>query len=397
MIATICPKKLKGSVRVPASKSMAHRALIAAALSDRPTLLEISALNADIRATMQALQALGAKIELEGGLYRVSPIQNPPEKCLIDCVESGSTLRFLLPLATTLPTTATFIGQGRLPERPNRPLTQALIHHGSCITSDLLPTTVSGSIAPGIWEIPGNISSQYITGLMFALPLLPGDSDIVLTTPLESAAYIDMTQNALEAFGIAIDATENGFHIPGRQKYISPGKVHIEGDWSSAAFWLAANHMGSAIDIHGLNPKSCQGDRAAASCMGQSHIACEDIPDLVPALSVCAALQPQNTVITGAARLRLKESDRLATVADMLKNLGVKVEIHDDGLTICGQSSFKGGTVNGANDHRIVMAAAIAATCADGPVTITDCEAVNKSYPDFFRDYKKLGGKVHVQ
>lgn len=397
MIATISPQKLHGSVRVPASKSMAHRMLIAAALSDRPTLLEISALNSDIRATMQALQTLGAKIELKDGLYRISPIQNSPEKCVIDCVESGSTLRFLLPLAGALPTTATFVGQGRLPQRPNLPLTQAMIRHGGKVTSDLLPATVSGSIHPGIWEIPGNVSSQYITGLMFALPLLNGDSDIVLTTPLESAAYIDMTQSALEAFGIVISATEGGFHIPGHQRYISPGKVHIEGDWSAAAFWLAANHMGSAIDIHGLNPQSRQGDRAAVDCLGQSHIACEDIPDLVPALSVCAALQPQTTVITGAARLRLKESDRLATVAAMLENLGVDVKIHDDGLTIFGRSTFKGCTVNGANDHRIVMAAAIAATCADGPVTITDCEAVNKSYPDFFRDYEKLGGKVHVQ
>lgn len=397
MIATIHPGRLSGQVRVPASKSMAHRLLIAAALADRPTEIEISALNADITATMDCLKALGASIENTGSLWRISPIKTVPGNCALDCGESGSTLRFLIPLAAALNTCAVFTGKGRLPERPNIALTGAMRLHGTDIDSDLLPMCVCGGMTSGLWELPGNVSSQYITGLMFALPLLEGDSEIRLTTHLESASYIEMTLRAIARFGVRIEKTDAGWRIPGGQKYISPGHVEVEGDWSAAAFWLAANRMGSDITLTGLDTDTTQGDRAVEYLLGQPSIHAGNTPDLVPALAVCAAVQPYDTVITGAARLRIKESDRLAAIADMLGSLGCPVTVTEDGLIIPGGHGLRGGNVNGVNDHRIVMAAAIAATCANGPVTITDCQAVNKSYPDFFRDFELLGGKVHVQ
>ena len=269
--------------------------------------------------------------------------------------------------------------------------------HGTDIDSDLLPMNLSGGMIPGLWELPGNVSSQYITGLMFALPLLNGDSEIKLTTHLESASYIDMTLRAVGMFGIRIERMETGWFIPGNQRYVSPGKLETEGDWSSAAFWLAAGRMGSQIEVLGLDPHSLQGDKAIEDLLAKPFINAENIPDLVPALAACAAVQSYETIITGAARLRIKESDRLSAVAGMLNTLGASVTVTEDGLIIRGVSPLKGGYIEGMNDHRIVMAAAIAATAADSPVTITDCEAVNKSYPDFFRDFEKLGGRIHVQ
>lgn len=397
MNVIVYPGKLKGRVQVPASKSMAHRLLIAAALADRPTEIEISALNNDISATMNCLEALGAKIEGDSDTYTVTPAGSVPRGCTLDCMESGSTLRFLLPVAAALGTDALFTGRGRLPERPNIALTEAMKAHGADIDRDLLPMRVSGNLVPGMWELPGNVSSQYITGLMFALPLLEDDSEIRLTTALESASYIEITIRALSRFGIRIHRTETGWHIPGGQKYISPGSIRVEGDWSAAAFWLAANRMGSEIEVSGLDPDSAQGDRVVEKLLCAPFINASDTPDLVPALAVCAALQPHETVITGAARLRIKESDRLSAIGNMLTNLGTSVKVTEDGLIIAGKNALKGGSVNGMNDHRIVMAAAVAATCAEEPVTITGAEAVEKSYPDFFRDFEKLGGKIHVQ
>lgn len=397
MIATIHPGKLRGKVTVPTSKSAAHRLLIAAALADAPTKIDIAALNADITATMECLTALRARIDRDGTRCTVHPAADVPASCELDCGESGSTLRFLIPVAAALNVRATFTGHGRLPERPNAALTAAMRAHGTQIDSDLLPMAVAGGLRPGRWEMPGNISSQYITGLMFALPMLGGDSEIVLTTKLESASYIEMTLRAIAAFGITVHPTGTGWRIPGNQRYTSPGVLQAEGDWSSAAFWLAANRMGAEIDILGLDPASPHGDRAAEHLMGQPFINAENVPDLVPALAVCAAVIPQETVITGAARLRIKESDRLAAVGGMLENLGVSVSANDDGMIIRGGSPLKSCTIDGMNDHRIVMAAAIAAAFAEGPVNITHAEAVNKSYPDFFRDFEKLGGIAHVQ
>lgn len=401
MNVVITPGKLAGRVTVPASKSAAHRLLICAALADRPTTVEIGALNRDIEATADCLAALGAGIEQNGDALAVSPIACPPEAARLDCGESGSTLRFLMPVAAALGVDAVFLGHGRLPQRPNAPLVDALRAHGVCVDSDLLPSRLTGQAVGGTWTLPGNVSSQYVTGLLFALPLLDEDSEIILTTRLESAAYVDMTLDALRRFGIAVTPTETGWRVPGGQRYRSPGKLRVEGDWSAAAFWLAANALGSNIRVDGLTDDSAQGDRAVVHLLGQHEIDVSGVPDLMPALAVAAAGKPGRTVFTGGARLRLKESDRLQTVADILAALGHRAEVTPDGMVVDGGRPMPTGAplraVDGAGDHRIVMAAAVAATVADRPVRVTGAEAVAKSYPNFFRDFEALGGKTYVE
>ncbi|MBR1822125.1 MAG: 3-phosphoshikimate 1-carboxyvinyltransferase [Clostridia bacterium] len=401
MNAVVSPGRLAGTVRVPASKSAAHRALICAALADAPTRVRISAMNRDIEATMACLRALGAEIAAEGDLWTITPAARIPDAVELDCGESGSTLRFLLPVVCALNASARVVGHGRLPLRPNAALTDALRKHGAAVDSDLLPMNLSGPIAGGVWTLPGNVSSQYITGLLFALPLLKGDSEIALTTKLESAAYVDMTLDALRQFGIAVEPTDTGWRVPGGQLYHSPGELEVEGDWSAAAFWLTAKALGADVQITGLRDDTAQGDRAALALLGQAKIDANNVPDLVPALAVAAANLPQKTHITGAARLRLKESDRLETVRAMLAALGHRCEVTPDGLNIEGgpptPCEADTRTVDGANDHRIVMAAAVAAAFADRPVRILSAEAVEKSYPDFFRDFTELGGRVHVE
>ncbi len=401
MNVIVIPAPLRGTVRVPASKSAAHRALICAALADGPTDIAISALNRDIEATAACLGALGADIDRAPEGLRVLPIARAPEQAALDCGESGSTLRFLIPVAAALNVRATFTGHGRLPERPNAVLTNALRAHGAVIDRDTLPMRLSGPVAGGRWALPGNVSSQYVTGLLFALPLLHEDSGIALTTALESSAYVDMTLDALSRFGVTVEPVEGGWRVPGRQRYRSPGRLEIEGDWSAAAFWLAANALGGDVRAEGLRQDTVQGDRAVQRLLGQPEIDASGVPDLVPALAVAAACRPGQTVISGAARLRLKESDRLETVAAMLRALGHGVTVTGDGLVIEGgaPAATDGAvrTVDGANDHRIVMAAAVAAAFADAPVRILGAQAVEKSYPDFFRDLKALGGQYHVE
>ena len=393
MNVVVTPSRLAGTVRVPASKSIAHRLLICAALADGSTRVAISAMNRDIEATASCLRALGADIEGEGGVLTVSPIARIPAGAVLDCGESGSTLRFLLPVAAALGVRARFTGRGRLPERPNAPLVSALRAHGAAIDADLLPMNVSGPIAGGTWTLPGDVSSQYVTGLLFALPLLRADSKIQLTTPLASAAYVDMTLQALAQFGVAVESTGDGWRVPGGQRYRTPGEAVVEGDWSAAAFWLAADALGADIAVEGLNPDSVQGDRAVRALLGQAQIDATHVPDLVPALAVAAAGLPQRTTV--------KESDRLQSVADMLAALGHDARVTADGLVIDGgtpkpcRQTVR--TVDGANDHRIVMAAAIAAAHSDRPVRIVGAQAVEKSYPDFFRDFEALGGKLYVE
>ena len=405
MIAVVSPSRLCGSVRVPASKSYAHRLLIAAALSDAPTRVSINARSRDIDATADCLRALGVRVQPlnDAGVqeqgFSVYPLAERMDQPTLFCAESGSTLRFMLPVAAALGTEATFTGEGRLPERPNEPLIEALRSHGVTVDRELLPIRLSGRLTGGDYPIAGNISSQYITGLMLALPLCKEDSHIILTTPLESAGYLDITREVLSLFGVRVEVTPQDFFIPGGQTYNSPQETAAEGDWSGAAFWLAARRMGHEVEVNGLNPESAQGDRAIVeqlTRLGQ-QIDVSGTPDAVPALAVAAAMHPGVTRITGAARLRIKESDRLRAVSDMLRALGGQVEEQNDGLIIRGGAPLHGGRVEGYNDHRIVMAAAIAASMASGPVEITDAQAINKSYPGFFRDFESLGGNVHVQ
>lgn len=394
MDITVRPSHLSGTVRVPASKSYAHRQLIAAALSESPTEIILHDVSADIDATVQCLTALGAKIKKHAAGYSVTPICSVPSNALLPCNESGSTLRFLLPVSAALDAKATFTGNGRLPLRPNTPLLQAMERKGVSFDSETLPLQLTGKLQGGLFEMPGNISSQYITGLLLALPLCVENSEIRFTTPLESAGYVDITCSVLSGFGIRYEKTSSGYLIPGNQKYCSPKNIIVEGDWSSAVFWHCANSMGHEICVQGVLADSLQGDRVISHQIKQfgDTIDVSQTPDSLPALAVAACMYNGTTRFVGAGRLRLKESDRLFAIEKMLKNLGQSVIMEQNGLTISGGYGFEGGTVDGCNDHRIVMAAALAGSCAKAPVTIIGAEAVQKSYPCFFDDFVHLGG-----
>ena len=397
--ATVYPGALRGSVRVPQSKSHVHRLLIAAALSPGRTVIGCPAQNADIDATIRCLTALNARIIREGDDLAVTGLdRGAVGQATLDCGESGSTLRFLMPLCAALPVRATLTGRGRLPERPNGPLIDALRANGAAITGGALPMTVAGGLMPGRYVLPGNVSSQFFTGLLFALPILGGDSVLQWSTPLESAPYIELTLSVLRQFGIRADSVKDGWAVPGGQAYTSPGRAEAEGDWSAAAFYYAANALGSDVRPTGLLKDTCQGDSAIEALIGLigGTIDVTDTPDLVPALAAAAAAsRGKTTRITGAARLRIKESDRLDAMVRAISALGGSATETADGLLIEG-AALTGGVVDGQNDHRIVMAAAVMATAAASPVTILGAEAVNKSYPRFFEDLMLLGGKADV-
>lgn len=397
MNAVVRPGLLRGAVAAPPSKSHAHRLLIAAALSESDCRILRPGENEDISATVRCLQALGADIRREDDALTVRPGRLSAASAL-DCGESGSTLRFLLPVACALGCDVTFTGRGRLPERPLEPLLSSLRSHGTSVIGDRLPLQVCGGLHNGTYALPGSVSSQYFTGLLFALPLLPGDSTLLCTSPLESRPYVDLTLSVLRAFGIRIEETEGGWRVPGNQKYVSPSAVETEGDWSAAAFFLGAKALGSAVTVLGLRPESFQGDKAIEEMLRRigGEIDVSDTPDLLPVLSAVAAAMPgMTTRFIGAARLRIKESDRIAAMAQAIRALGGEAEEQSDGLTVHGKA-LAGGVVDGMGDHRIVMSAAIAATVCLSPVTILGAEAVNKSYPGFWRDFEALGGHVHV-
>ena len=404
MNITVYPYPIGGRVTAPPSKSHVHRLLIAAALcQEQETAIHCVGENEDIAATVRCLSALNTDIRKEAQgfrVYRDSSLHRFAANDSLDCGESGSTLRLLLPLCAAKPhameAPVVLTGAGRLPSRPNGPLLDALRSHGAQIHGDFLPLTVDGGLFAGDYELPGNVSSQYFSGLLFALPLLEGDSALRHTSPLESRPYVDLTLSVLRQFGVTIMEMENGWRIPGGQRYASPGAAEAEGDWSAAAFWLGANALGNAVTVEGLNDRSCQGDQAIEALLSRigGEIDVTDTPDLMPILSaVAAAIPGKITRITGAARLRLKESDRLAAMAKTIQALGGQADELPGGLAIRG-TKLKGGTVDGMNDHRVVMSAAIAATACQGPVTIRGAEAVNKSYPGFWKDFQALGGQT---
>lgn len=382
MKLVITPAPLRGSVTPPPSKSQAHRCLIAAALAGPGSVIHNIADSQDIQATRRCM----AELKTEGtALPR------------LDCGESGSTLRFLLPIALALRGGGIFTGHGRLMERPQKPYFDLFAEKGIRYGLENGVLTVEGTLPPGTYRLPGNVSSQFVTGLLFALPLLAGDSEILLTTPLESRGYVDMTLEALAQFGIRVAEETGRFLIPGGQQY-RPCEVSIEADWSQAAFWIAAQCLGSAVEIQGLNPQSTQGDRVAShwaqalSSPGDVEIDLSGCPDLAPPLAAMAAVRQGTTDLTNAARLRIKESDRLSAIAGTLGALGGVVKERPDSLSIRGVGALSGGTVDCRNDHRIAMMAAIAATRCQGPVTLLGAECVAKSYPNFWDHYRMLGG-----
>lgn len=396
MNVTITPSPLCGEVDAIASKSYAHRMIIAAALCSEPTKIFLNTTSEDIEATIGCIKTLGADVIKENGAIIVKPITTVCQNPVLDCCESGSTARFLLPVAAVLCDNFTMIGKGRLPHRPFTPLTEQMKLFGTKIDSDSLPMNVSEKLVGGDYKIAGNISSQYITGLLFALPLCSKKSTITLTTELESSAYVDITIEVLKKFGVEIEKTDYGFSI-NPQKFTSPGKITVEGDWSNAAFWIAADEICGNVKINGMNYDSIQGDKRILEDKKSIEIDACEIPDLVPILSVIALARKGRTKIFNAERLRIKESDRLTAICKSLGALGADIEELSDGLIINGTGTLKGGVCDGFNDHRIVMSAAIASLISTDNVTIKGAEAVNKSYPRFFDDFKALGGKIIIE
>lgn len=415
----ITPEALSGSVNdVISSKSQAHRVLICAALSDAPTRIVCNSKSKDIRATARCIEALGASVDFGDGTIDVVPVKNGATAGqLLDCGESGSTLRFMLPIVGALGVECALTGQGLLASRPLSPLYEQLIENGMTISPQgTFPLKCSGKLSAGRYEIAGNISSQFITGLLMALPLIDGDSEIIITGHLESRPYVDMTLDVLRLFGIKVESNARGFIVPGNQRPHTPGAINIEGDWSNAAFWLTAGALGgNGIKCAPLDLNSAQGDRAIVDVLRRmganiSHtentvfvapgnlsgveIDASDIPDLVPIIAVAAGAAHGDTRISGVRRLRLKESDRIVSIMALLKALGVESSADENLLVVHGHGGFTGGNVDSFNDHRIAMAAAIAGSVAQAPVVIRDAQASDKSYPGFFKRFASLGGRA---
>lgn len=415
----ICtPATLSGKIKAISSKSDAHRFLICGALADVPTKVHCNVMSKDIAATVDCLKSMGAEISVDGDVITVIP-NKFNEKAELDCGESGSTLRFLLPVMSALGIDTTITGHGRLPKRPISPLKEEMermgvtFHNGSNF-----PLHLTGQLQAGDYEILGNVSSQFITGLLFALPLLNGDSKIKLIPPVESRSYLNITLSALRKFGIEISEEENLYIIKGNQKYISPKEITVDGDWSNSAFFLCAGALSEkGVIVTDLDVNSPQGDKAILDVLTRMGadvkingteitvkknklngitVDASDIPDAVPIISVVACAGFGETRIINAQRLRIKESDRIKSVVNMLTAVGGKVEETDDGMIIHGGADLVGGTVEGSNDHRIVMSAAILSTLCKSNVIITDYEAVEKSYPHFFKDFVTMGGSANV-
>ena len=396
MDINIQPQKLSGIIPAMPSKSQAHRLLICAAFADDATSLYCPQTNRDIQATADCLRALGAVITRTETGYDVIPTNQIPKTAVFNCCESGSTLRFMLPITGALGVDATFLMEGRLSQRPLSPLWEEMERMG-CTLSRPADSTIrcAGKLVPGAYSIDGGVSSQFITGLLFALALMSQPSVLHVTGKIESKPYIDMTLDALKTFCVNISNNDQRYTIS-PQDFRSPRSVTVEGDWSNAAFWLSANALHSNIVITNLDPSSAQGDRAVTAYLSMLEQNCTidaaQTPDLVPVLAVVAGARNGATFIN-AGRLRLKETDRLLTTAALINNLGGHARIEGDCLIVEG-TGYTQGRVDATNDHRIAMAAAIAATVCKGPVTIHSAQSVEKSYPHFWEDYRRLGGII---
>lgn len=409
---------LKGKVSIPSSKSVCHRAVICAGLSEGISNIDNVVFSQDIEATCEAMKSLGVNIEKQASSIKIKGTQELEIiNNNIDCNESGSTLRFLIPLAATTGKGVTFEGKGNLEERPLGPYYKIFdiqkINYKNI--QGKLPLTIEGKLKPSEYEINGSISSQFISGLLFALPLLDGDSKIIVTTELESKPYVDLTIDMLKSFCVHVENNDyKEFIIKGNQKYTSVD-YKVEGDFSQAAFWLTAGILGANVVCEGLNMKSLQGDKAILQIIkdmgGEICIEGDNIkaipsktkgtiidasqfPDLVPTLTVLGALSEGTTEIINATRLRIKESDRLSAICLELNKIGADITEKADGLIIRGRKSLKGGTVHSWNDHRIAMALAVASIKCKEPVIIKDAHCVKKSYPDFWKHFRKLGGNI---
>lgn len=417
----ISPGARTGCVSVPASKSQAHRLLICAALGSSPVCIQCDGLSRDIQATINCLRALGASISQPAeGTLCVSPLprgERPPaEPLLLPCGESGSTLRFLLPVTAALGVPCVFLREGRLPERPLEPLMSQLCAHGMRFSEDGARLLCEGQLKPGEYSLPGNVSSQYISGLLMALPLLEGDSVLTISGTLESSAYVTLTEQALSAAQVRVTRAGSAFLVPGSQTFCLPSPLQVEGDYSNAAFFLCMGALSrQGVAVSGLDPASVQGDRAILNVLRAFGAQVEErertvlvrrgrlrgctvdaspIPDLIPTICALAAAAEGETRIVNGARLRLKESDRIASTARMLRSLGAQVTEQPDGLTIQGVPALSGGRVDAENDHRIAMSAAVCACAAQAPVEVLGAQCVEKSYPRFWDDLSHLKGET---
>lgn len=410
MNITLSPFVPCGRIRAISSKSAAHRILICAAFADRPTVIRCDTLNNDIEATASCLRVLGANIRYEAPHFYVTPVSEPQNGAVLDCGESGSTLRFLLPVIPALGVNASFKMAGRLPERPLSPLYEELVRHGARFSAHgTNPLTSCGKLTGGEYKIRGDVSSQFISGLLLALTVSGLGGQITVEGKFESEAYVKMTADALSLFGAPPQETDYGYFVPSRAVLRSPDMLEVEGDWSGAAFPLCMGALGTEdVTVYGLNENSTQGDKAIVDILRRfgADVTCSNgevtvhggaplrsididasqIPDLVPVLATVASVSKGRTVIYGASRLRLKESDRLAAVSALLNGLGADVLQTDDGLTVNGCARLKGGVADSCNDHRIAMSAAVAAVASVGTVTVTGAECVSKSYPDFWNE-----------
>lgn len=411
--------KLGGVVTAPPSKSLSHRVMIAAALGEGESVIEGMKESVDIRATKTCLETLGAQIDLKEQTMTVKGCGKPTElkDTTMFCEESGSTLRFMIPIAALSGQFVSFEGKGKLKTRPIDPYFD--IFEKSDISFDYdnaLPLKIRGALKAGVYDLPGHISSQFVTGLLMSLPLLEGSSRINMTTKLESRDYVDLTIDVMETFGVRVKNNNyESFEVDGNQKYV-PRKVHVEGDYSQMAFWAVAGTIGSSpLTIENATQNSNQGDARIFEIIekmggrvdyGENSITVypsktnnisinvSEIPDLVPILAVLGSMSSGQMLIHGGERVRLKESDRLKAIATELNKVGGNVEETPDGLIVHGVKSLSGGTVEGWNDHRIVMAMAVAASRCSGTLVIDGWKAINKSYPEFFKDYQNLGGVV---
>ncbi len=412
--------KAQGEVVIPASKSLSHRALIAAGLADGTSRITNLVDNEDTRATINCLKKLGATFEENGNELIVHGIHDFKhyDESVVDCNESGSTLRFLIPIFSLTNKRVTFTGHGKLMLRPQTVYEKIFKNNHLGFTQKDGTLKIKGALKSGIYNVQGNISSQFITGLLFTLPMLDGDSAIAITPPYESKSYVGLTEDVLELAGIKFHDTGTLITIPGNQKY-QPIEMRVEGDDSQAAFFGAlALITGQDIHIQNIRHDSRQGDHAFLSILEAMGGTCEeteggysihggnlkgteidleDCPDLGPVLFALASQCEGKTVFRHCDRLRIKESDRIACMEEELRKLGCTIWSENGTVTVEGKSTVEGNvTLNGHNDHRIVMALTVLSSIAAGPVTIMGAEAINKSYPDFFKDYQKVGGKVEV-
>lgn len=424
----IKPTKLKGTVNVPPSKSMAHRAIISACLAEGKSVIKNIDLSDDIIATIEGMRSFGSSIRiLEDGARKRLEIEGitlnqTSENRLIDANESGSTLRFFIPIATLFEGKTRFIGRGKLGSRPLDTFEKIFNEQGLLYkpsgTSEL-DLTVEGPLKAGRYEMAGNVSSQFITGLLFTLPLLTGDSEIVITTELESIGYLELTLEVLKDFGIQVDYDENNqvFTIPGNQHYQAQ-EYTVEGDYSQAAFFLSAGALGNDVKVTGLKQDSNQGDKGIMDILNQLNADLEvegdavtvtapiglkgetvidgaQVPDIIPVSALVASLSPGETKIINLKRLRIKESDRLEATKEELSKLGADIQVVGDELHINGVSQLQGGSVGWSHkDHRMAMMLAIASTVSDQEIVIRDADYVSKSYPTFWEEFESLGGQI---